>query len=38
MREALLDVVSICEHVTETFEEALGAADSGAAPGVKGKK
>ena len=23
MREALLDVVSICEHVTETFDEAL---------------
>ena len=23
MREALLDVVSVCEHVTETFEEAL---------------
>ena len=42
MREALLDVVSICEHVTETFDEALGAADAGAAPGgaarVKGKK
>ena len=23
MREALLDVVSVCEHVMETFEEAL---------------
>ena len=38
MREALLDVVSICEHVTETFEEALGAAYSGAAPGSKREK
>lgn len=41
MREALLDVVSICEHVTETFEGALGAASEGAAPGAargKGKK
>ena len=42
MREALLDVVSICEHVTETFEAALGAASEGAAPGGaargKGKK
>ena len=42
MREAMLDVVSICEHVTETFEAALGAASEGAAPGVaargKGKK
>ena len=42
MREALLDVVSICEHVTETFDEALGAASEGAAPGGaargKGKK
>ena len=23
MRDALLDVVSVCEHVTETFEDAL---------------
>ena len=42
MREALSDVVSICEHVAETFDEALGAADAGAAPGGaargKGKK